>query len=119
MYVLISLVYAKYLGGAFALYSFICRHVKASLIPNQQPEDKELSNYRLEPPVRQHRLAETVKHKLENSKVARVMLLLVTITGTSMVIGDGILTPSISGYLFSFQSSSSLLLFLQTELINY
>ncbi|KAI4343463.1 hypothetical protein L6164_010806 [Bauhinia variegata] len=83
-------------GGAFALYSLLCRYAKVSLTPNQQPEDTELSNYRLERPSNQFRRAQKVKNKLEKSKIAKVMLLLVTITGTSMVIGDGVLTPSIS-----------------------
>ncbi|KAK7275545.1 hypothetical protein RIF29_16664 [Crotalaria pallida] len=83
-------------GGAFALYSLICRHAKVSLIPNQQPEDKGLSNYRLETPSNKLRQAQKLKQMLENSHFARILLLLVTILGTSMVIGDGILTPSIS-----------------------
>ncbi|KAE9615998.1 putative potassium transporter [Lupinus albus] len=83
-------------GGAFALYSLICRHVKVSLIPNQQPEDKELSNYKLETPSTQMKRAQKHKQKLEGSHYARIILLLVTIMGTSMVIGDGILTPTIS-----------------------
>ncbi|XP_019459721.1 PREDICTED: potassium transporter 5-like isoform X2 [Lupinus angustifolius] len=83
-------------GGAFALYSLICRHAKVSLFPNQQSEDKELSNYRLETPSNKLKQAQKVKQMLEKSYFARVLLLLVTIMGTSMVIGDGILTPSIS-----------------------
>ena len=86
-----------YVGGAFALYSLICRHVKVSLIPNQQPEDRELSNYKFETPSSQLKRAEKLKQKLENSHFARILLLLAAIMGTSMVIGDGILTPSISG----------------------
>ncbi|XP_058743762.1 potassium transporter 5-like [Vicia villosa] len=72
-------------GGAFALYSLLCRHAKVSLIPNEQPEDMELSNYNLETPSN--------KQKLENSYFARVFLLFMTILGTTMVIGDGIFTP--------------------------
>ncbi|XP_054794168.1 potassium transporter 5-like [Prosopis cineraria] len=83
-------------GGAFALYSLICRHVKVSLIPNQQPEDREISNYRLEEPSSRFKRAEKIKNKIENSKSVRILLVLVTIMGTSMVIGDGVLTPSIS-----------------------
>ncbi|KAF9606999.1 hypothetical protein IFM89_030418 [Coptis chinensis] len=83
-------------GGTFALYSLICRYAKVSLIPNHQAEDRELSNYRLDTPSNQLRRAQKIKEKLEKSKVAQVMLLLVTILGCSMVIGDGILTPSIS-----------------------
>ncbi|KAG5021606.1 hypothetical protein JHK85_017948 [Glycine max] len=83
-------------GGAFALYSLICRHAKVSLIPNQQPEDKKLSHYRLETPSHNLNRAQKLKQKLENSYFARVVLVLVTMLGTSMVIGDGIFTPSIS-----------------------
>ncbi|KAK1319254.1 Potassium transporter 5 [Acorus calamus] len=83
-------------GGTFALYSLICRHAKVSLIPNQQVEDKALSNYKLEMPSKEVRAAESIKEKLENSKAAQLALFLITILGTSMVIGDGILTPCIS-----------------------
>lgn len=86
-----------YIGGAFALYSLICRHIKMSLIPNQEPEDRELSNYKLETPSTEFKRAQKLKQKLEDSHVARIVLLLLAIMGTSMVIGEGILTPSISG----------------------
>ncbi|KAK3417906.1 hypothetical protein EUGRSUZ_H03891 [Eucalyptus grandis] len=83
-------------GGTFALYSLICRYAKASLTPNQQAEDKEVSNYRLEVPSRRLRWASAMKSLLENSKAAKYLLLVVTMLGTAMVIGDGILTPCIS-----------------------
>ncbi|XP_009353492.2 LOW QUALITY PROTEIN: potassium transporter 5-like [Pyrus x bretschneideri] len=83
-------------GGTFALYSLICRHAKVSLIPNNQPEDRELSNYKLEIPSNELKRSQTIKKKLENSKIAKYILFLVTIMGTSMVIGDGVLTPCIS-----------------------
>lgn len=75
----------------------MCRHAKVGLIPNNQPEDRELSNYKLETPSDELKRAQTIKKKLENSKMAQYVLLLVTIMGTSMVIGDGVLTPCISG----------------------
>ncbi|KAK8513058.1 hypothetical protein V6N13_090210 [Hibiscus sabdariffa] len=83
-------------GGTFALYSLLCRHVKVSLIPNQQPEDRELSNYQLDPPSNQLKRAYKIRGKIENSTAAKLSLFLITILGTSMVIGDGVLTPSIS-----------------------
>ncbi|CAA3019906.1 potassium transporter 5 [Olea europaea var. sylvestris] len=83
-------------GGTFALYSLICRYAKVSLIPNDQPEDRQLSNYRLDTPSNQLRRAQKIKEKLENNKTAKIVLFLVTILGTSMVIGDGVLTPCIS-----------------------
>lgn len=83
-------------GGTFALYSLLCRYVKVGLIPNDQPEDRELSNYQLVVPSNLRR-SQKVKEKLENSMFAKVALFLLTIAGTSMVIGDGVLTPAISG----------------------
>ncbi|XP_075480933.1 potassium transporter 5-like [Primulina tabacum] len=83
-------------GGTFALYSLICRYANVSLIPNSQPEDSQLSNYKLETPSTHLNRARKIKENLEKSKVAKVMLFLATILGTSMVIGDGILTPCIS-----------------------
>ncbi|KAJ8766283.1 hypothetical protein K2173_022342 [Erythroxylum novogranatense] len=83
-------------GGTFALYSLICRHVKISMMPNQQAEDREVSNFKLEMPNRRTRLASAVKSKLESSKAWSYFLLMMTLTAVSMVIGDGILTPCIS-----------------------
>ncbi|CAN0916862.1 Potassium transporter 5, partial [Linum grandiflorum] len=85
-------------GGTFALYSLLCRHLRVSLIPNQQPEDAHLSNYNLELPSRHPttRLAHYVKTKMETKRGLQILMFVVTILGTSMVIGDGILTPSIS-----------------------
>ncbi|XP_075478372.1 potassium transporter 5-like [Primulina tabacum] len=83
-------------GGTFALYSLICRYANVSLIPKNQPEDAQLSNYRLETPSTHLQRAQKIKEKLEKSKTAKVVLFLCTILGTSMVIGDGVLTPCIS-----------------------
>ncbi|XP_031486796.1 potassium transporter 5-like [Nymphaea colorata] len=82
-------------GGTFALYSLVCRHAKVSFIPNEQAEDRVLSNYQLELPSKRLKRASWLKKKLE-STAARYALLMMTILGTSMVVGDGILTPCIS-----------------------
>ncbi|XP_027366952.1 potassium transporter 5-like [Abrus precatorius] len=84
-------------GGTFALYSLICRYAKVGLTPNQQLEDAEVSNYQLELPNNNRiKRASRLKSKLEKSYFAKLFLLLVTMLGTSMVIGDGVLTPCIS-----------------------
>jgi KUP system potassium uptake protein len=82
------------------LYSLICRDAKVGLIPNQQAaeDDQEVSNLQLELPSSRHELiASRVKSKLESSQFAKFFLLLATMLGTAMVIGDGVLTPCISG----------------------
>ncbi|PAN37931.1 hypothetical protein PAHAL_7G133300 [Panicum hallii] len=83
-------------GGTFALYSLISRHAKIRLIPNQQAEDAMVSNYGIEAPSRQLRRAQWLKQKLESSMAAKISLFTITILGTSMVMGDGTLTPAIS-----------------------
>ncbi|KAG6672448.1 hypothetical protein I3842_16G057900 [Carya illinoinensis] len=83
-------------GGTFALYSLLCRHANASLTPNQQAEDKEVSNYRLDVPNQRLKRASFVKSMLENSQTIKFFILFITMLGTSMVLGDGILTPCIS-----------------------
>lgn len=89
------------LGGTFALYSLISRYIKVSMIPNQQDEDAKVSNYRLESVSNRLKRAEWIKEKLENNNVAKLAIFLITILGTSMVIGDGVLTPCISGTHFT------------------
>ena len=84
-------------GGTFALYSLICRYAKVGLIPSQQAEDREVSNFRLELPSKSLQRASKLKSKLEKSNFAKFFLLFATMLGTSMVIGDGVLTPCISG----------------------
>ncbi|KAJ8636425.1 hypothetical protein MRB53_010692 [Persea americana] len=83
-------------GGTFALYSLICRYAKVGMLPSQQAEDAEVSNYQLALPNNRLRRASRVKSTLENSKFAKYLLLFITLLGTSMVIGDGVLTPCIS-----------------------
>uniref|UniRef100_A0A453BWB0 Potassium transporter n=1 Tax=Aegilops tauschii subsp. strangulata TaxID=200361 RepID=A0A453BWB0_AEGTS len=83
-------------GGTFALYSLISRYAKIRLIPDQQVEDAAVSNYHIEAPSSQLKRAQWLKQKLESSKAAKIVLFTLTILGTSMVIGDGTLTPAIS-----------------------
>lgn len=56
-----------------------------------------VSNYSIEAPNSQLRTAQWFKQKLESSKAAKIVLFTLTILGTSMVMGDGTLTPAISG----------------------
>ncbi|KAK2634735.1 hypothetical protein Ddye_029527 [Dipteronia dyeriana] len=83
-------------GGTFAIYSLICRYTKVGLIPNSQPEDRELSNYNLDISSSETKRAINIRQRMEKSNAAKITLFLVTILGTSMVIGDGVLTPCIS-----------------------
>lgn len=97
-------------GGTFALYSLICRHAKVSLLPNRQVADEALSTYLLEHPPEKKKHSK-VKLLLEKHRALHTALLILVLLGTCMVIGDGLLTPAISG---TFSSSSfSFLMLLQ------
>ena len=87
----------KTAGGTFALYSLISRYAKIRMIPDQQSEDATVSNYRVEAASSRLRRAQWLKEKLESSNAAKIGLFTITILGTSMVMGDGTLTPAISG----------------------
>ncbi|KAL6657386.1 hypothetical protein ACP70R_005166 [Stipagrostis hirtigluma subsp. patula] len=82
-------------GGTFALYSLLCRHAKFSLLPNQQAADEELSTY-YHPGVNRTAVSSPFKKFLEKHRKLRTCLLLFVLFGACMVIGDGVLTPTIS-----------------------
>lgn len=94
-------------GGTFALYSLLCRHGKFSLLPNQQAADEELSTYKYGPTAQLARTS-VLKRFLEKHKMLRTALLIVVLFGACMVIGDGILTPAMSGngLLWGYQECS-------------
>ncbi|CAA3029620.1 potassium transporter 5-like [Olea europaea subsp. europaea] len=94
-------------GGTFALYSSLCRHAKVTLIPNQEAEDRDVSTFQLELPNNGMRRAPRIKTILENSRFAKYVLLFATMLGTSMVIGDGVLAPCVSGQLRVLSKAAS------------
>ncbi|KAM7484253.1 hypothetical protein LguiA_000262 [Lonicera macranthoides] len=83
-------------GGTFALYSLICRYAKVNLLPNQQQADEHISSFKLKLPTPELERALSIKEKLERKSYLKTLLLLLVLMGTSMIIGDGILTPAIS-----------------------
>ncbi|CAI9092879.1 OLC1v1028233C3 [Oldenlandia corymbosa var. corymbosa] len=83
-------------GGTFALYSLICRYAKVSLLPNRQQADEYISSFKLKLPTPELERSLNIKEALERKSSLKTLLLLIVLTGTSMVIGDGILTPAIS-----------------------
>lgn len=83
-------------GGTFALYSLLCRHAKLSILPNQEATDDELSSYVTEGPIDSLR-SSALKLFFEKHENFRKGLLVFVLVGTCMAIGDGVLTPSISG----------------------
>ncbi|KAJ8439523.1 hypothetical protein Cgig2_007040 [Carnegiea gigantea] len=90
-------------GGTFALYSLLCRHARVNSLPNCQLADEELSEYKKDvgSPTRTG-FGSRLKSTLEKHRVLQKFLLVLALIGTCMVIGDGVLTPAISGIIFIF-----------------
>lgn len=89
-------------GGTFALYSLLCRHARVSLLPNTQLADEDLTEYTMDNgtvPVDKKNVGLGLKNLLEKHRVLQRVLLVLALIGTCMVIGDGVLTPAISGIL--------------------
>jgi len=68
-----------------------------------------VSNYKLELPNRRVQRASWLKSRLEKSNFAKASLLFASMLGTAMVIGDGVLTPCISGLHIYFPFTHSCL----------
>lgn len=82
-------------GGTFALYSLLCRYMDiGSLSSKRVNSNSTLYHASLnEGSRKQSRLGKY----FEKSVVARRLLFFIAILGMCMLIGDGILTPAISG----------------------
>ncbi|KAL6603805.1 hypothetical protein ACP70R_044166 [Stipagrostis hirtigluma subsp. patula] len=96
-------------GGTFALYSLLCRHARAALLPPGRPaagDDDQLldaagkkageNGNAVTLGRRGGGAADSVRRLLERHKVLQRVLLVLALVGTCMVIGDGVLTPAIS-----------------------
>lgn len=82
-------------GGTFALYSLLCRNINIGILSSKRMESNSslLSTNLFGESERQSRLGKF----FERSLVSRRVLLFIAILGMCMLIGDGILTPAISG----------------------
>ncbi|WVZ79329.1 hypothetical protein U9M48_026921 [Paspalum notatum var. saurae] len=101
-------------GGTFALYSLLCRHARAALLPPGRAvagdEDQFLDDSigggskkaaaangnAVTLGRRGGGAGASVRRLLERHKVLQRVLLVLALVGTCMVIGDGVLTPAIS-----------------------
>ncbi|KAF2317672.1 hypothetical protein GH714_039530 [Hevea brasiliensis] len=83
-------------GGTFALYSLLCRRSKMGFLKSSNMGHGCLSSHESCVPTKETRTSLLIKEFFEKHHSSRVVLLLVVLLGTSMVIGDGILTPTMS-----------------------
>lgn len=82
-------------GGTFSLYSLLCRHAKVGLLPNDNSAS-EIMHYEVEN-GRSIKAKSRARKAIENNKTSHYLMLLLALFGSCMIIGDGILTPAISG----------------------
>lgn len=95
-------------GGTFALYSLLCRNMNIGILSSKH---SDLNSSQSRHVLHQDNKGKSRLGKVfERSIVARRVLLFIAMLGTCMLIGDGILTPAISGlfpgFLFSFCHSN-------------
>ncbi|OMO88353.1 potassium transporter [Corchorus capsularis] len=83
-------------GGTFALYSLLCRRSRMGFLNTSDVADEHMSADKSEEFIEDTPSSLVIKHFFEKHKSSKVVLLLVVLLGTSMVIGDGILTPTMS-----------------------
>ncbi|XP_077253397.1 putative potassium transporter 13 [Tasmannia lanceolata] len=83
-------------GGTFALYSILCRHSKMSLLNTAHAAHEQLSTYNSGTSIKETKISSLIKEFFEKHRSSRIILFLVVLLGTSMVIGDGVLTPAMS-----------------------
>lgn len=81
-------------GGTFALYSLLCRHSRMGLLKSSHLEHEFVTCCDSNVSTKETRASLVIKEFFNKHRSSRVVLLLVVLLGTSMVIGDGILTPA-------------------------
>lgn len=88
-------VFFPFTGGTFALYSLLCRNLNVGILSSKRVDsNSSLSHINpFEGSEKRSRLGKFI----ERSVVARRVLLFIAMLGMCMLIGDGILTPAISG----------------------
>ncbi|KAL8137749.1 hypothetical protein V2J09_003750 [Rumex salicifolius] len=72
------------------------RYANVNSLPNRQPADEQISSFKLKLPTPELQRALSIKETLEKRSSLKTLLLVLVMTGTSLIIGDGILTPAMS-----------------------
>ncbi|XP_058005743.1 putative potassium transporter 12 [Hevea brasiliensis] len=70
--------------------------LRGSMLSDHQPADEHISSLRLKLPTAEMERTLNIKDTLKRKSSLKKILFLLILMGTSMVIGDGILTPAIS-----------------------
>ncbi|KAJ9162603.1 hypothetical protein P3X46_022363 [Hevea brasiliensis] len=81
-------------GGTFALYSLLCRHAKVGLLPDDR-STKEIMHHERGSPLR-IKAESRARRAIEKYKSSHYVMLFLALSGACLIIGDAVLTPSIS-----------------------
>jgi len=82
-------------GGVFALYSLLCRHAKVGLIPNDTSTNEVMQHE--EESAFRGKVESRARRAIKNHRSSHYLMLFTALFGACMIIGDGVITPSISG----------------------
>lgn len=94
-----------FLGGTFALYSVLRQHInfKGQMV---MPTYRLASDVNLKFHSKRSMLKNRAREFFENNSTAQTIITFLVLLGTCMVIGDGALTPAISGtYIYIYAKS--------------
>ncbi|WCJ42129.1 Potassium transporter family protein [Euphorbia peplus] len=80
-------------GGPFALYSLLCRRARVCLIPDDDTNSIEVVPHGAQERIKTKSRA---RRAMESHKSSQYLMLLLALFGACMIIGDAVLTPSIS-----------------------
>ncbi|KAM1346685.1 hypothetical protein ACFX13_036710 [Malus domestica] len=83
-------------GGTFALYSLLCQHSRMGLLNTVHLEHEHIPSYSSVLSTKDTRMSSLIRKFFEKHKSSKIVLLLVVFIGVGMIIGDGILTPTMS-----------------------
>ncbi|KAJ4757852.1 Potassium transporter [Rhynchospora pubera] len=85
-------------GGTFALYSLMCRNSKMGLLRNYEMPYNHQATLEYKPGVhcKESNAGLKIRSFVERNLQSRIVLFIFALLGVSMVIGDGVFTPTMS-----------------------
>ncbi|WVZ21947.1 hypothetical protein V8G54_000491, partial [Vigna mungo] len=92
-------------GGTVALYSLLCRNAKVGLLPcDTSANDVMLYEEKSSPKIKADSRA---RRAIEKHKICHYLILFLALFGSCMTIGDAVLTPALSDYIYMLHLSAS------------
>lgn len=99
-------------GGTFALYSLLCRHAKVGVLPIDRSVNGVM-HYEAGSPLK-IKVESRAWRAIAKHKSSHYLMLCLALFGSCMTIGEGVLTPALSGSAVQRTFSASFCFFLIT-----